>query len=92
MRAHLQAKKTTATKKKAKKGAGKAAGGPKRPLSAFLLYCNNKRDKVRAEEGGVGGQRKLGRCRGEDGGFVASVLRRFAAADLAGVSSQRAAR
>lgn len=49
MRAHLQAKKTTATKKKAKKGAGKAAGGPKRPLSAFLLYCNNKRDKVRAE-------------------------------------------
>ena len=40
-------------KEKAKgKGKRKASGGVpglKRPLNAFMLYCNNKRDKVRAE-------------------------------------------
>ena len=48
-RQRAEAKKARAEKKSKGKGKGGAKGGAaalKRPLTAFMLYCNNKRDKV----------------------------------------------
>ena len=44
-----------AEKKKGKKGKAKGGGSDlKRPPSAYLLYCNNKREKVKNENPGAG--------------------------------------
>jgi len=48
-RARAERKKAGAGKKGKKGGKAKGADGLKRPLSAYMLYCNNKRDKVKAE-------------------------------------------
>ena len=55
-RKRAEKKKEAAAKKATKKGKGKAAGKGKagatlkRPPTAFILYCNNKRDKVKGEK------------------------------------------
>ena len=44
-----------ADKKKGKKGKAKGGGSDlKRPPSAYLLYCNNKHEKVKNENPGAG--------------------------------------
>ena len=48
-RARVDKKKAKAAKGKGKKGKGKAKPELKRPMSSFMLYCQNKRDKVKDE-------------------------------------------